>query len=115
MHDIPVDIDLVMLEGLRELLNGKFVELVTTYNTDCGKRLERIQSAIPSADFAVIRHEAHGLKGSSRNIGANSLAACCEQLEAKAQAGDTAGMEQIFSAMEQQFAAVSAQLNQLIA
>lgn len=109
-----VDLDLSMLEGLRDLLGPKFIELIMTYNGDCGARINRIQAAMPVKDFAVITHEAHGVRGSSRNIGANSLAQLCGELEAKAKAGDATDMEQLFSAIKQNFAAVAAKLQSLI-
>lgn len=109
-----VDLDLSMLEGLRDLLGPKFVELIITYNTDCGARIERIKAAMPVQDFSVITHEAHGVKGSSRNIGANSLAHLCGVLETNAKAEDATDMEQLFSAIEQQFAVVAARLESLI-
>ncbi|WP_018015552.1 Hpt domain-containing protein [Teredinibacter turnerae] len=110
-----VVLDTAMLASLRELLADKFVELVTTYNRDCALRIDAIRSALLTPEFAVINHEAHGIKGSSRNIGANSLADLCEKLEQKARAQDSAGMEQLFTAIEQDFAVVSAELTQLIA
>lgn len=115
MYDIPVDLDLGMLQGLKDLLGEKFVELVKTYNSDSMRRIELMRDALQVSDFDTIKHEAHGLKGSSRNVGANSLAALCGDMEIKGKEQDAANMEQLFSAIEQQFAAISAQLRELIA
>lgn len=114
MQSEEIDLDTGMLESLRDLLGDKFVELITTYNRDCAVRLDKIREALPARDYSVINHEAHGVKGSSRNLGANSLAQLCGELEAKAKTGDGSDMEQLFSAIEQQFAAIAARLESLI-
>jgi Hpt domain. len=54
------------------------------------------------------------VKGSSRNMGANSLALLCDQMETKAKVEDAVAMPQIFSAIEQEFAATAQQLNNLL-
>jgi len=109
-----IDLDLALLGSLRELLGPKFEELITTFNTDCGKRLDRLGEALPLLDFSVIRHESHGVKGSSRNIGANSLAELCGELETKAKNEEAEGMQPLFTAIQQKFAAVAAQLESLL-
>ncbi len=109
-----IDLDVGMLEGLRELLGDKFVELINTFNADCGARLQRMKGGLEAMDFELIRNEAHGVKGSSRNIGANSLASLAGSMEEKARAADNVDMEQLFSAIEQQFAAVSEKLKGLL-
>jgi len=114
MADVKIDLDLGMLEGLRDLLGEKFVELIITYNRDCGERIEKIREALPERNYEVINQEAHGVKGSSRNIGANSLAEVCGELESKAKAEDGNDIEQLFSAIEQQFAAVKRELSSLL-
>ncbi|SMF36514.1 HPt (histidine-containing phosphotransfer) domain-containing protein [Alteromonadaceae bacterium Bs31] len=109
-----VDLDTGMLEGLRELLGEKFVELISTFNSDCRARLDRIKVGLEEQNFDVIRNESHGVKGSCRNMGANSLAALAGALEDKAVARDATEMEQLFSAAEQQFAAIADKLRALL-
>ena len=114
MSGSEIDLDLHMLEGLRDLLGEKFTQLVETYNSDCEQRLSNAGKAIAVREFSVINHEAHGVKGSSRNIGANGLAKLCGELESKAKAEDDANIEQLFSAIEQEFAAVKQKLTNLL-
>ncbi|WP_045860414.1 Hpt domain-containing protein [Teredinibacter purpureus] len=114
MSELNVDIDLPMLESLRDLLGEKFPELIRTYNEDCAARISRMGIALENHDFVQINHEAHGVKGSSRNMGANSLALLCDQMETKAKVEDAVAMPQIFSAIEQEFAATAQQLNNLL-
>jgi len=114
MSDISYDLDITILDSLRELLENKFAELIGTFKTDSARRIALIENAIAEQNFNVISQEAHGLKGSCRNLGANSLALVCDQMEQDANAGDGSQMEQLFSAIEQQFAAVAAAMDDLV-
>jgi len=114
MSQSEADLDMVMLEGLKKLLADKFDELITTFNSDCAARIGRIADALPDQNFTVICHEAHGVKGSCRNMGVNSLAELCDKMESKARVQDGSDMEQLFAAIEQQFAAASNQLISLL-
>lgn len=110
-----VHVDEVMLVSLKELLADKFTDLVEAYINDCEQRLERMSKAMVGLDLTVLKDEAHGIKGSSRNMGANSLAELCAVIEDQARAGDSTGFEQKISGVEQLFAAVKAELEGLIA
>ena len=107
----PDDImDGTTLEGLKELLEDAFSQLVETYLNDSQKRIDHLSQAIPENDFEVIRHEAHGLKGSSRNLGINGVGDLCEQIEHQGKDQNPQGLEQLFSAVQQQFAVVKVEL-----
>lgn len=107
-------VDTAMLEQLKELLGDRFVELVDRFVEDGGRRMGLLQQAVPSREFQVIHAEAHGLKGSSRNIGANPLGDLCANLEDKGRTGDESEVDTIFAAIEQEFAAVCEHLKSLI-
>ena len=107
----PDDImDRITLESLKELLEDSFSQLIETYLTDSQKRIDILCEAIPESNFEVIRHEAHGLKGSSRNLGINGVGDLCEQIEHQGREEVSEGMEQLFSAVQQQFAVVKTEL-----
>lgn len=99
-------VDQAMLAQLQELLADRFSELVERFITDGGKRVDLLREAIPLKDFDVIHAEAHGLKGSSRNIGANILGEVCGQLEQQGRHQSDENLETLFAAVEQEFAAV---------
>ena len=101
------DLDMDNLLMLKELLAERFDELVETFLTDTGKRLEMMERALRSHDLATLGLHAHGLKGSSRNIGANPLADLCETLEAQAREGQVQNGQQQLTAIAQKIAAVS--------
>lgn len=99
-------IDQAMLEQLQELLGERFAELVDRFVGDGNKRMALLRSAVPARDYDVIHAEAHGLKGSSRNIGANTLGTLCGDLEHLGRVGEDQDIETLFAALEQEFAAV---------
>lgn len=93
------------LASLKDLLGQKFVELIQTYIDDGGRRLALLQGAVVTLDFDVIRAEAHGLKGSSRNIGAVSMGDCCCKMETLGKDQNSDEVEKILATIEQDFAA----------
>jgi histidine phosphotransfer protein HptB len=99
-------VDLTMLAQLHELLGERYVELVSCFCGDGKRRIDLIREAILSFNSEVIYAEAHGLKGTSYNVGANDLAEHCAALELGARQNDHAAITTLFAAMEQEFAAV---------
>ncbi len=106
-------LDARVVAELKELLGEGFPLLVERYVGDCGKRMQRLKSAVETSDFATIFHESHGVKGSSKNIGATRLGVLCAELEHNGQAEVAAGNEQLFAAIEQEFADVCCELENL--
>ncbi|VUD56402.1 hypothetical protein TDB9533_02057 [Thalassocella blandensis] len=107
-----IDMDSLMM--LKELLGEKFVELIETYLRDSAARIEKLKVALEAGDIETAKHEVHGLKGSSRNIGINSLADTCDILEKQTHAGTVTNEEQQLAAIEQNFAAVAVKLKTFI-
>ncbi len=110
MSDDFSKLDLEMLNGLQDLLGDKFLLLITTFISDCEARLGRLSAAAASMNLEIIKNEAHGIKGSSRNIGANGLAALCEEIERQARDGDLDDIEKKISSVQQVFAAIKQEL-----
>ncbi len=103
-----IDFDSLMM--LKELLGEKFIELVETYLKDSAVRIEKLKVALDAGDMETANHEVHGLKGSSRNIGINSLADLCDVLEKQCRENNVTEHEQQLAAIEQNFAAVAEHL-----
>lgn len=110
MNSAHEKIDAAMLAQLQELLGERFAELIDRFIGDGNRRMDLLRLAVPARDFEVIHAEAHGLKGSSRNIGANDLGQVCGDLEQKGRNSDDTGVDPLFAAVEQEFAAVCAVL-----
>lgn len=105
-------VDQAMLAQLKDLLAERFSELVERFTQDSQVRIDTLREAIPKRDFDVIHAEAHGLKGSSRNVGANVLGELCSELEKSGRVKSDANLETIFAAVEKEFAAVCEILQQ---
>ena len=103
-------IDASMMAQLQELLGERFDELVERFIQDGERRISLLRSAVVQPDFDVVHAEAHGLKGSSRNIGANDLGMLCGDLEQLGKERSAVTMSTVFAAVEQEFAAVCAEL-----
>jgi HPt (histidine-containing phosphotransfer) domain-containing protein len=99
-------VDAAMMDQLKDLLEDRFGELIERFISDGAKRILLIKQALPSLNFVVIYAEAHGLKGSSRNIGANPLGDACDLLEEKGRKKNGEDIEALFAEVEQEFAAV---------
>ncbi len=107
-------LDQTMLDSLKDLLGDKFGQLITAFLSDSEARFASLKTALPEPDLTVIKNEAHGVKGSARNIGANPLAEICADIEDQARAGNADGLEQKIAAAERSFAAVSEELRALV-
>lgn len=107
-------LDLENLKFLKELLSERFPELVNTYLTDSCARIEALKVALAQGDLPAATHESHGLKGSSRNIGANPLADLCEIMESQARQGEVIDGQQQLAAIEKNIAAVTSELKKLL-
>jgi histidine phosphotransfer protein HptB len=60
---------------------GCLDELIDAFKTDTEIRLQRLTVALAGADVHNMRREAHAVKGSARQVGAETLADVCEQVE----------------------------------
>lgn len=107
-------LDEAMIDQLRDLLAGRFGELVARFIADGEKRLSLLRNALIARDYSMIFAEAHGLKGSCRNVGAGSLGDLCALLEAQGKDRSDQGLEQLFAAIEQEFAAVAIALQKTL-
>lgn len=103
-------IDAAMMRDLKDLLGERFTELVERFVQDGNRRMALLRNALPAQDFDVIHAEAHGLKGSSRNIGANLLGDICGALEQDGRDRKPEKLTTLFAALEQEFAAVCTEL-----
>lgn len=108
------ELDLDNLNMLKDLLAERFGELIDTFLKDSSERISLMTSGLADGDDVVVRHAAHGLKGSCRNLGANPLGDICAVLEDQAAAGEIQDGQQQLAAIEQKLAAVTAELKGLV-
>lgn len=79
------DVDLSMLTGFEmaqcEGEPDLIVELIDLYLANVPQQLSAMKDFVSKADKASLKRAAHNLKGSSANMGAQSVAAICLELE----------------------------------
>ncbi len=91
------------LEGLREMLGEGFPDLIARFLDDAQARLTRMAEALAAGEAEAVGFEAHALKSSCRNVGAQAMAARCECLEMLAEQGDPAGMKRALASLQMAF------------
>jgi HPt (histidine-containing phosphotransfer) domain-containing protein len=93
---IPM-IDTRTLQALRELGGEHDLvrELIDLFLEDAPVRLQSMQAAVSGPDFATLELQAHTLKSSSANLGAEELSRLCARLELAARHADANACEQI--------------------
>lgn len=74
-----------VIQDLRSLSpddpDGFLVEMIDLFQTDAAQYLSRIATSAKGSDASTLRKNAHGLKGSSGNLGAKKMSALCHQIE----------------------------------
>jgi HPt (histidine-containing phosphotransfer) domain-containing protein len=83
-------------EALAQKIMVKFID-------DVPKRMEAIRSAMEKRDMEEIRIQAHTIKGSSRNVGAERLGYYAERLEKSSASGDSALLEELVAMVQNGF------------
>ncbi len=80
-------LDVQVLKQLHDEIGHSFVKMLKAYLEDVPMQLQSIREALNSADSRQLRELAHSLKGASRNLGAERLAATAKKLEEQAHHG----------------------------
>jgi len=78
-------------------------ELIAIFQTDTASRLEILAQAVETADYTTARQEAHTIKGSALQVGADSLAELCRQMEVEARKPQPEGLIPLFREMLRSF------------
>ena len=80
MWDLPET-----LREIEEAGDESFVqELITSFQNDTARRFERLSAAVARLDAATVKAEAHAMRGSARQMGADALAELCQKVESAA-------------------------------
>jgi HPt (histidine-containing phosphotransfer) domain-containing protein len=101
---------------IRELLDltGGEVEwlkdLMDTYLQDTRTRLDELAGLVAAGSGDRIQRSAHGIKGSSSNIGATRMADLCAGMEHHAKLGDKPATVTQLALLEAEFARIRADL-----
>lgn len=74
-------LDLTVLNDLKEAFGPALSRVQATLARDAPQRMERMQSAIQTGDFELIRRESHSLKSSSATFGLSRVSRLSKQIE----------------------------------
>ncbi|WLI90397.1 response regulator [Massilia sp. R2A-15] len=111
-------INLHALENIRALSadrGGALVQrVINAYVDDTPQHLDKLRQAIAGLDTTSVRKVAHSLKSSSANVGAETLAQMCKDLEILGRNDSTEGAAGILTDMEHEFQAVRHSLSAIL-
>ena len=82
------------------------VELIDLYLEDVPRRFDLMRSAISEGDRSAVQRQAHTMKGSSGNLGAQGIAQICDQLERADFGGPGFSAPMLMDQLEGEFSAV---------
>ena len=103
-------IDAKVLESLRSLQGADdpdlVNELIDMFLEDVPPRLAALRMAITEGHSLAVMQAAHALKSSSGNMGATRMGVLCNVLEEQGRTGLMGAAEEVFEALEQEFARV---------
>ncbi|WP_420592024.1 Hpt domain-containing protein [Bacterioplanoides sp.] len=111
----PEHFDTDAFDMLKEVMDDEFPDLLRVYIEDSDSRLPLLHQALAAADASALRELAHSFKGASSNISALPLADLCFSLESAAKNGELSGLDQVISAIEQEYSTVKNYLQPLLA
>lgn len=102
-------IDQTALAGIRALQRSGqpdiVARVVTSYLETSPDIIDRIRSAVRSQDATELRAAAHRFKSSSAQLGAMAVSADCRELELMGERQDLTHVDEVFSRLEQHYAA----------
>ena len=78
---LPEALQQLAQDGEREIV----AEVLTLFQSDTKSRLKDLRGAVESGDRKRVRSQAHSLKGSAVQVGANSMAEACREMELTAE------------------------------
>jgi HPt (histidine-containing phosphotransfer) domain-containing protein len=81
-------------------------ELVDAFCADTSERLHRLREAVAHTNAQAIRKEAHSIKGSALQMGADAMASLCQEIELAAASGLVQGFGRPMDALHRSFDAV---------
>ena len=89
-------------------------KVIAAYVGDAPQHLRTLRQAVGGQDAPTIRRVAHSLKSASANVGADTLACLCKDLEQMGRSASVAGAATLLTDMEEEFQAVRQSLNAML-
>lgn len=114
----PQPIDPASLANLKEIGGGDasfVVELVVMFGEDSPPRLKAISAALAAGDAAEVAKNAHSLKGTGANFGAEKFRSLAQSIETAGKAGDLASVPALVDELNAEFVRVKNALDAAVA
>lgn len=114
----PQPIDPAALANLKEIGGGDaafVVELITMFHEDSPPRLAGIASDLAKGDGAGVAKNAHSLKGSGANFGAERFKSLAQSIELAGKAGDLTPVPALLEQLQAEFERVKDALDKAAA
>lgn len=110
--DSVIDHDAIKnLEQINPQLIGRMIHLFTA--EEAPALLQTLRQAIVNNDLKEVIYAAHTLKGSSNILGAKALGKLCLEAELKGNHGESTGLSELLTEIEQQYQAACQELSKL--
>jgi len=107
-------INKAMIEELKVLMENDFPLLIETFLTDGDQRLDALDKAILDTNPAKIREVAHALKGSSANLGAETLANISYEIESMGRENNLDSIDENITQLKEEYQKVKDYFQSLI-
>ena len=91
------------LKEVRELLGDDFGLLVDAFNGDNRACLNNAKKLASEKQALEMANEIHSVKGAASNVGAEELAALCQELESKGRSGDLDSAPILLASISEKF------------
>jgi HPt (histidine-containing phosphotransfer) domain-containing protein len=89
---------------------GFLAELIDLFLKEAGGHVAKLRESLASKDARTFERSAHTLKGSCGNLGAQAMSRMCVDLLSVGHAADWPRAEQLLPALEEEFKAVTREL-----
>ena len=99
-------VDTSNLDMLKDIIGDELKDVLNIYMETTPDIILKIQEAIATQSVSAVQLQAHTLKGSAANIGANQLSMMSAEMEQKAKQSDTDSLPELFSKIETESKAV---------
>lgn len=107
-----------VIENLRQLTPpgepDVLAEILNLFLEEVPKKILALQTALSDGDAHEVGRAAHSLKGSSGNIGADSLFDVSRRIDDLAKAGDLAGVGPLIPTLTSEYHLVELEIKQLL-
>ena len=97
---LPETLQHLALTGDADLV----AEIIAMFKTDTAHRMQVLREALSQFDGVRVKEQAHAIKGSAVQVGANSLAALCQRIELEARTQPCHELEGLVRQAEEDFA-----------